>query len=516
MEGTVMPFELVESKPRYELQDDYGSIVDGNNTFLTGIGSGISSAVRALGGGALMESMNLPSTKKEAESINAPLNSTLGGKIGNGIGVATIAAPTMLVPGANTYAGAAALGALSGGALTEGGFGDRAAGAGLGAVGGAIGKGIGDAVGAGAQWLMNYRASQLAAQQAANAQKDAAVQVATNAGYVIPPADVKPSFINEMLNGISGKIKTAQEASAKNQGVTNDLAKKSVGLTPNDALNINALNGIRKQAGQAYDAISNAGTITPGKAYNDALDAIVAPYLSAAKSFPNGKVSPVVSEIEALRTPAFDAADAVAKIKLLRSDADAAYASGVKDVGKSLKAGADALEQAIDDHLAAMGPTKALADFRAARQLIAKTYSVQKGLNDTTGDVAASALAAQLKKGAPLSGDLRTIAQVGQAFPKATQLLKEAPKAISPLDYATGAVTSISTGSPSMIGALAARPAVRSLILSKPYQSTMLKNSYVPGLLESNALPMLASDTFGRAMVPLGITGGLLSVPANQ
>ena len=513
-----MPYEIVdEPKGRYEvLPDEYSSPTEGSGTFLPGIGSGISSAVRALGGGSLLESLNLPSTKEEADSLNAPLNSTWGGKIGHGVGVATVAAPTVLVPGANTYAGAAALGALSGGALTEGGIGDRAIGAAFGAGGGVVGKGIGDALGAGARWLMNYRATQLAAQQAANAQKDAAVQVATNSGYVIPPADVKPSFINELLNGISGKIKTAQEASARNQGVTNDLAKKAVGLSPSDALNAATLNGVRKQAGQAYDAVSNAGTIVPGKSYTDALDAIVAPYMSAAKSFPNAKVSPVVAEIEALRTPAFDAADAVAKIKLLRSDADAAYASGAKDVGKSLKAGADALEQAIDDHLAAMGPTRALADFRAARQLIAKTYSVQKGLNDTTGDVAASALAKQLAKGAPLSGDLKTIAQVGQAFPKATQLLKEAPKAISPLDFATAGISAASTGNAGMAGMLAARPAIRSIMLSKPYQSMMLKNSYVPGLLESSTLPVLASDAFGRSMVPAGITGGLLSVPANQ
>ena len=61
---------------------------------------------------------------------------------------------------------------------------------------------------------------------------------------------------------------------------------------------------------------------------------------------------------------------------------------------------------------------------------------MQKALNEQTGNVSAQQLAKDLAKGRPLSGDLLTVAQMGQAFPKATQALKEAPKAVSPLDFA--------------------------------------------------------------------------------
>jgi len=47
----------------------------------------------------------------------------------------------------------------------------------------------------------------------------AAIQAARQAGYVIPPTQAKPTLANRMLEGLSGKITTAQNASARNQGV---------------------------------------------------------------------------------------------------------------------------------------------------------------------------------------------------------------------------------------------------------------------------------------------------------
>lgn len=492
-------------------------VTDGMSTtekVLAGVGQGMTSAVRALGGGSLLAKFGLPSTKEEAAQIDAPLMETTAGKVGSALGTGAVAAPVAFVPGANTYLGATALGGITGAALTEGDLADRAKGAAFGAAGGAAGKAAGDVLGWGARKLMDSRAANLAERQVVNAQKDAAVSTARNSGYVIPPSDVKQSMANEVLNGLSGKIKTAQVASARNQGTTNALAKKALGIAEDAPLNAQTLNTVRNQAGQAYEAVSSVGTVQPGKSYFDALDKIVEPYVRSAKSFPNSKPNPLIGEIDALRTTAFDAGDAVAKIRVLRADADAAYGAGNKEVGKSLKSAADALEQAIDDHISAAGPSQLLSNFREARKLIAKTYTVQKSLNDTTGDVSGQALAKLLQKGKPLSDELRTIAEVSNAFPKATQLLKEAPKSVSPLDYAVGAITGASTGNPLMLGAMAARPAARSLILSAPYQNRMLSNSYAPGLLDLVGLPAIQSNAAKRLLIGSGISSGLL-VPAE-
>lgn len=71
-----------------------------------------------------------------------PATSTAAGKAGNIVGMGAALIPTALIPGANTYAGAALIGAGTGAALSESG--DRATGAALGAAGGTAGKWAGD------------------------------------------------------------------------------------------------------------------------------------------------------------------------------------------------------------------------------------------------------------------------------------------------------------------------------------------------------------------------------------
>lgn len=476
--------------------------MSGMDKFRAGIGMGMSRIGRAVGQALQVVPQ---SSIDESNRLDAGLAGTTAGKIGNVMGQTAAVLPAALIPGAGTYLGATAIGAGVGGLTTEGGLKDRAIGAGLGAIGGAGGKALGDGLGAGVQLLVNRRA----AAQSANAGRDAAASLAKDAGYVIPPADTNPTIANEVLNGLSGKIKTAQFASAKNQGVTNDLSRQAVGAPLDQPLSIAALNSIRNKAAQAYQDVASTGTIQPGQAYTDALDRIAAPFVKAAQGFPNAKPSPVIAEMDALKSPQFDAASAVAKISSLRADADAAYRSGNADLGKALKGGANALEDAIDSHLHSINaPADMLAKFRDARQQIAKTYSVQKGLNDVTGDVSAQALAKQLQKGKPLSGDLLTIGQAASAFPKAMQSLKEAPKQLSPLDYMGSLLAATAAGHPAAALSVAARPLVRSAILSGPYQRAMGTPGYqagaVRGLLEG------ALDSQGlRRLAP--VQGGLLS-----
>lgn len=300
----------------------------------------------------------------------------------------------------------------------------------------------------------------------------AATQRAQGAGYVIPPTQVKPSMGNRVMEGMAGKLTTAQNASAKNQAVTNDLAAKAVGLAPGTKITPTELEMVRNQAGQAYQAIGATGMITPSQAYQAALDKIAQPFKLTAGAFPNAKPSPVLDLVESLRSPAFASASAVEKIKQLRTAADDAFRSGNTDVGRAARAGANALEDAIEEHLKTIGQPQLLDQFRDARKLIAKTYTVQRALNPTTGTVDAKALAAQLKKGKPLSGELLDAAEFAARFPKAaqaTEAMGSLPQ-MSPLDWALGVGTSVSSGNPLMMASVLARPAVRSAILSGPVQ----------------------------------------------
>lgn len=453
---------------------------------------------------------------ESARKLEAPLMETTSGKIGNVIGQAATVAPAMFIPGANTLVGSAVIGAGLGAATTEGDVRDRILGAAGGGAGGIAGNVIGKGLGAGANWLIQRRAAQIAADAAAAGGKPAAAQAAMSAGYVLPPTEINPSLLNSALEGFSGKIKTSQSASQSNQPVTNKLAQVGLGLPQDRPITIDALKSLRATEGQNYSALGSTGTVSPGPAYDSALDAIVAPYTQAARSFPEAQPNPLIAQINGLRTPQFDAADALSKISTLRDAADTAYGSQNKLMGKSLKSAANALEDALDEHVSGLQsgaqafeaqgvPPGTLPDygsmlenFRNARTNIAKSYSVQSALNNATGDVSAPKLAAQLAKGRPLSDELLTIAQAGQAFPKATQALSQDYNALSPLDYAAAVIAG--AHNPLAAAGIGLRPMVRAGILSRPYQ-----NFAVPGApSETNALLRLLSSQGGQGAAQLG------------
>jgi len=331
----------------------------------------------------------------------------------------------------------------------------------------------------------------------------AAIQEARNAGYVIPPSQARPSLGNRMLEGLSGKITTAQNASARNQVVTNAKAATAVGLPTDQPITVEALKRVRDAAGQTYEALGQSGTVRPGQAYNDALDKIVQPHLVAHIGFPNAKPSPVVSLVDSLRSDVFDAASAVAKIKELRNAADDAFRTGNTDIARASKSAAKALEDALDAHLQSTGDTQALQVFRDARELIAKTYSVEKALNPTTGTIDARKLGQQITKGKPLTGELRAAGNFANRFPKAAQPIEgmgSLPQT-SPLDWAMGGGLAMGTGNPLMLASMAARPAARATILSPVVQNRLVQGpGLIPalnpdlGLLGYRAAPLLMGD----------------------
>lgn len=305
-----------------------------------------------------------------------------------------------------------------------------------------------------------------------------AVEGARGAGYVIPPSQAKPTLLNRALEGFSGKITTAQNASARNQPITNSLIAKELGLPSGTPVSQDALKTIRNQAGQAYEAVKSAGVIKTTPAYTAALDDAMASAKQAAADFPNDVPSPIIAKIEALRTGQMNASGAVAKIKELRNAADAAYRAGDKDLGKALKAGSAALEDAIETHLKATNaPAGMLEGFRNARQLIAKTYTVEKAMNATSGNVDAVKLGRQLEKGKPLSGGIRTAAEFGQQFPKAAQTVEKMGSLpqVSPLDFGALGTMSALTSNPLLMAGVLARPAARSAVLSNMVQNGLTK-----------------------------------------
>lgn len=321
--------------------------------------------------------------------------------------------------------------------------------------------------------------------QPQTSQMQQAIQQARDLGYVIPPTQANPTMLNRMMEGIAGKVSTAQNASARNQEITNKLAAKSLGLPEDAIITPQALSDLRSKAGQAYENLGLSGRIKTSPKFNEALDKIAADAVQAQKDFPTAGKNEIVELVNSLKSPSFDVSSAISKIRLLRNDADKAYRMGDKALGKANRDASQVLENTIENFLANTKQTDLLDKFRDARQLIAKTYTIEKAANTTTGTIDAKKLAAQLQKGKPLSGELKSIAEFSQAFPKAAQVTEtmgSLPQ-ISPFDVLLGLLGGVGTGGAGA-GAVFARPALRAAALSEPVQNRLIQSAAQPYLNE--------------------------------
>ena len=317
-------------------------------------------------------------------------------------------------------------------------------------------------------------------------QMNVAIEKAREAGYTVPPTQAGGGIVNRLLEGVAGKASTLQEASVRNQTITDKLAKKSLGLSEDAVLTPDLIQSIRSDAGKAYENLKLSGTVKTSPKFIQALDNIK-PYqdaMQAAKDFPDELANPIIKTIDSLKRPNFDVNSAVSKINLLRNDADIAFRKGDSALAKANKDASQVLENTIENHLANTKQTELLDKFRQARQTIAKTYEVEKAMNATTGTVNAQKLAARLQAKKPLSGELKDIAEFGQAFPKASQTPERigGTIGISPLDATAAGLTfggsmlgGEDKGSSAFNAALALgiRPAARKAVLSDFMQNRL-------------------------------------------
>lgn len=463
--------------------------MSGWDKFAAGMGKGMTDL--AYGAGQMVGLVDQDDVRAK-QKIDAPLSGSgwqatagdITGKIATGI-------PAMLIPGANTAAGATLTGAAIGAAepvadgnVASGKLRNAAVGAGGGLAGYGAGKYLMNRVGS----YTGNKAGHRASQQAANQVKDETVRNARQLGYKVNPTQANPTIKNQLLEGLSGKIKTQQLAAERNQGVTNAIAKRALGIPDDAPLTPNAIDDVRKSAGKAYEVVKNIdGRIVADDDYIRSLASILDENKALAQDFPELADEGLDKLVNSVAKRDFSPAGAVEAIKRLRSNATTMFKSddpAKVAAARASKKAADAMEAMVERHLANSGNVSVYDQFKQARELIAKSYSIEDALNEGSGNVVARKLASQLGK-KPLSGELRQAAQFAEAFPKATQEITSSMPMISPLDvYAYGA-TSIASGNPAIMAGIGARPMARSALLSKFYQNRNLAPNYGPKLYES-------------------------------
>jgi hypothetical protein len=298
-------------------------------------------------------------------------------------------------------------------------------------------------------------------------------------GYqTTPEIDPSSSFLDRLGMGIAGKAQLRQGATVGNQAVTNALASRSIGLPPASLITQQALQQVRQAAiDKGYAPIAELdGPITADAqfmrnnadikaAHGDSLAGNpdvteTANILMGLKKGTSSDLDPMTLQ-QRSSLPAFDPASVTDQISTLRSRAQDAYAAGRPSAGQAFRQQAGELEALVDRHLQDLDDASPdlLTNYRAARQLIAKTHTIQDAINPSTGNVDASAIGTKLRNGVPLDGDLKTIADFANSAPSISGIPTGAPLPTSPINTAAGVATAHATGGAS----LALIPAARSL-----------------------------------------------------
>lgn len=330
--------------------------------------------------------------------------------------------------------------------------------------------------------------------QPAPSKAERAFSEASKAGYVVPPASVRPTTPMVALESIAGKAATQQVASGRNQEVTNALAAKSLGLSQNQPITREALSELRENAGQVYKDLKSAGRITADRPYFTELRNLKKASTRISKDFPEaniGSAKEIKDLVDSMRKQSFDAESAIEYMKELRKAATdnlsgpSSMVPANKALGRAQRNAAEALEGMVERHLTGINRPDLARKFDEARRTIAKTYTVEGAL-ETTGNVNAAKLAALLKKGKPLSPELETAASFAGAFPKAAVIPERfGSPGVSALDAAMtagGAVTLPFIGQ-SPFAALAypaARYGARNIALSQMLQRGLTRPPMQP------------------------------------
>ena len=323
----------------------------------------------------------------------------------------------------------------------------------------------------------------LSTQQLQNANRDETLKLGRDAGYVALPTDVGGRKAGRFLEGVSGKFKTEELASARNQQVTNSLTKKYLDLPDDVPLTSEVLENARTSVYPAYEAIKETGIINLGN--NNPFSSIVTG-INKVKGGKNALMQDIPD------TYSMDAATAIQKLKELRSDGSAYLRSGTnimkpnpKEVarGNRYLAEADKLEKAIENHVIKLKQPELITQFRDARKYIAKTFTVEKALNPQTGTVDAKKIAKQLDQGVPITNELALVGKYAKAFPKTTKVVAEAPAPFSVLDFygaGAGGVVDFATGIPLLSLLAPARIGARYGLMTPQAQQMLATPQYTP------------------------------------
>jgi len=294
-------------------------------------------------------------------------------------------------------------------------------------------------------------------------------------GYqVTPNYDPSAAFLDRLGQGIAGKNQVEQGARVQNQGVTNALGARSVGLSPAEVVTQQKLQQIRQAAvDKGYAPIQELeGPIQADTQFLKNNEAIRSEHGDELSGNPD-----VTATADLLKRSSFDPSKITDQISTLRSRASDAFTAGRPSAGAAFRKQAGELEALLDRHLQDLDDVSPdmLNNYRAARQLIAKTHTIGDNLNPSTGNIDAAGIGSALKDGTRLDGELKTIADFANSAPGITTVPNGVPLPTSPFNTLAGAAAAHSTGGASLALIPAARAFAARWLLTRNENPALLQ-----------------------------------------
>lgn len=438
-----------------------------------------------------------PGEVKDWKASMSGLGTTGGGTIGQVLGYSAPAALAAPFVGASIPV-AAGLGAAEGFVMPAETWGERGRNTIASTGGAALGQAGGNALAKRVTQRATDKAAEIAALKSQRATRDASLGMIRDAGYAVTPSQANAGLFPRFMEGISGKYKTEQAMGLKNQPITNRAANAALGLQPDESLSDAALDAYRLSVAQPYRDVAGLPKRQAVQAASNVTD-WAAP-TQAVKGF-----DPKAA-LESLKEARYNA-------KMYWRGANMGNPEAMA-IARKTDEMADSLESQIERYAIENGDESLVKRLQDARVKIAKSYTIEKALNDTTGDVDAVALGKAITRGDLVPEQLIPAARLGQGFKEVARVPKSGDASpITALDWLLGSGIG---GTAAMFHpsglALAALPAATRLsarqgLLSDIGQRSLVNPKYSIGLL-NKTLPPLLGNPLSRSLYPgAGIYG---------
>ena len=314
-------------------------------------------------------------------------------------------------------------------------------------------------------------------------------------GYAQAPTKGGGGIAGRKAEAVSGQLETEYALSRKNAKVSNRKAAEEIGITGGKPLTEEAIEAQKQKAGAVYNQVRDVSKQTGRVPFDDAFKADMEKVRertsSEAVDFPEDVNDAVEKEIKKFSVGDADSASMLSKVKKLRERASANMRGDAEkfELGIAQKKIATALEDQLDRHLETTHP-ELIKQFRDARQQFAKLYNVEDALTPN-GNISPVVLARQLKRGVPLSGGLKDIAEAYLMDKRAHRTVDDlgGKGEFSRLDVLVGGAEMLAHPEKAgiILAGLYARPLARSAITSKAYQSRAIGPTLAKPSLASRA-----------------------------